>query len=421
MTSTLNLAWKSLRNRKTTTLLTLFSISLSVALLLGVQKVRDGARSSFENTISGADLIVGARSGPVQLLLYSVFRIGNPTNNVTWPSYQAIKARPEVAWTIPMSLGDSHRGYRVVGTDQNYFDYYRYGPSLNLKMEEGHFLKDLFDIVIGAEVARKLNYKVGQKIILSHGVSEIAMQEHADKPFTVVGILAPTGTPVDRSVHVSLEAIEAIHVDWADGGPPLPGQEVSGEDVRHRDLTPKTLSAFIVGLKSKMAIFNSQRAITDYEEEPLLAILPGVAFQELWGTVAIAEVALKTVAIFVVLVGIVGMVTTLLTSLNERRREMAILRSVGAQPKDIFTLLVGEALMIAIVGVGLGLVAINLFLVAGQSFLQERYGLYIATIWMDETQALQCMAVVIAGLVAGLIPAWRAYKNSLMDGLTIRV
>lgn len=421
MTSTFSLALKSLRNRKTTTFLTLFSISLSVCLLLGVQKIRDGARDSFENTISGADLIVGARSGPVQLLLYSVFRIGNPTNNVTWPSYQAIKQRPEIAWTIPLSLGDSHRGYRVVGTDQNYFEHYRYGPQLHLKVAEGKPFSDLFDTVIGSEVAKKLQYKVGDKITLSHGVSTVALQEHADKPFTIVGIIAPTGTPVDRSVHVSLEAIEAIHVDWQDGGPPASGQEVSGEQVRQRDLTPRTVSAFIIGLKSKMAIFTSQRAITDYPEEPMLAILPGVAFQELWGTVAIAEMALKTVAIFVVLVGLVGMVTTLLTSLNERRREMAILRSVGAQPFDIFTLLVGEALLIATSGVVIGLVAVNGLIHLAQSILQEQYGLYIAEIWMDQTQALQCLAVIVAGLLGGLIPAWRAYKNSLIDGLTIKV
>lgn len=421
MTSTYSLAWKSLRNRKATSILTLFSISLSVCLLLGVQKIRDGARSSFENTLSGADLIVGARSGPVQLLLYSVFRIGNPTNNVTWETYQDIKQRPEIAWTIPLSLGDSHRGYRVIGTDSGYFENYKYGPSLHLKIKEGKPFSDLFEAVVGSEVASKLQYKIGQKITLSHGISTVALQEHGDKPFVVAGILAATGTPVDRSVHVSLEAIEAIHMDWQDGGPPLPGQELSGEVLRQKDLTPVSISAFVVGLKSKMAIFTSQRAINEFAEEPLLAILPGVAFQELWGTVAMAEVALRVVAIFVVLVGLVGMVTTLLTSLNERRREMAILRSVGAQPFDIFTLLVGEAFTIAALGVVIGVIVVNIAIRFAQQWLQERHGLYIASNWMDVTQALQCLAVMAAGFFAGLIPAWRAYKNSLSDGLTIKI
>jgi putative ABC transport system permease protein len=119
------LALRSLGNRRLTAILTILSIGLSVALLLGVEKVRSGARESFANTISGTDLIVGARGGGVQLLLYSVFRIGNASNNITWKSFQDVAARPEVAWIVPLSLGDSHRGFRVLGTTRDYFERYR--------------------------------------------------------------------------------------------------------------------------------------------------------------------------------------------------------------------------------------------------------------------------------------------------------
>ncbi|CAN0563203.1 unnamed protein product, partial [Laminaria digitata] len=211
---TLKLAYKSLISRRVTVLLTLLAISLSVMLLLGVERIRTEARASFSNTISGTDLIVGARSGSLPLLLYSVFRIGNATNNISWASYQEIAADPNVAWTIPISLGDSHRGFRVLGTNSDYFKHFRYARSRQLGFTEGRQFEDLFDTVIGAEVADALGYRVDDRIIVDHGIGRIGFASHRDKPFRVSGILARTGTPVDRTGHVSLEGIEAIHIDW---------------------------------------------------------------------------------------------------------------------------------------------------------------------------------------------------------------
>jgi putative ABC transport system permease protein len=238
----LRLALQSLANRWLTALLTVLAIAVSVVLLLGVEKVRTGARQSFADTISGTDLIVGARSGSLQLLLYSVFRIGNATNNVTWTSYQDIAAMPDIAWTVPLSLGDSHRGFRVLGTTPDYFVHYKYRQTHGLEFSAGQPFSDLFDAVIGADVAEALHYKVGDPIVVAHGAGAISFVEHDDKPFRVVGILAKTGTPVDRTVHISLEAIEAIHVDWQSGAR-IPGQSVSAEEARKMDLRPKAITA----------------------------------------------------------------------------------------------------------------------------------------------------------------------------------
>ena len=214
----LRLALQSLRNRALTAFLTVLAIAFSVMLVLGVERVRTGARQSFADTISGTDLIVGARSGSIQLLLYSVFRIGNSTNNITWATYTDIAKRPEVAWIVPISLGDSHRGFRVLGTTPEYFERYKYRHGQPLKFTAGKPFSDLFDAVLGADVASALGYHVGDPIIVAHGLGTVSFVEHDDKPFKVSGILAKTGTPVDRTVHVSLEAIEAIHVDWQSGG-----------------------------------------------------------------------------------------------------------------------------------------------------------------------------------------------------------
>jgi putative ABC transport system permease protein len=416
----LSLAWKSLSNRRFTALLTVVSIALSVTLLVGVERLRTEARSSFANTLSGTDLIVGARSGPVQLLLYTVFRIGDATNNISWESYQEIAANPNVAWTVPISLGDSHRGFRVLGTTPDYFEHYRYARDRRLVIEEGEPFADLYDAVLGAEVADELGYQIGDPIIVAHGASDVSFARHDDKPFRVVGILARTGTPVDRTVHVSLEAIEAIHVDWQ-SGVPIPGMSISAEQARAMDLTPNAITAFLVGLKSKGATFRVQRDINEYRQEPLLAILPGVALSQLWNLIGVAENALLIVSAFVVVVGLFGMLTALLTSLNERRREMAILRSVGARPGHVFALIMGEAGFLTLLGVLSGMAMLYLALIAGQPIIESRFGIFVPIGGPTSYEWILLGAVVAAGFLVGSIPGYRAYRLSLADGLAVRI
>ena len=418
--SILILAVKSLLNRRFTALLTLLSIALSVALLLGVERVRGETRASFSSTISGTDLIVGARGGPVQLLLYSVFRIGNATNNISWQSYQDIAAHPKVAWTVPISLGDSHRGFRVLGTTEAYFDHYRYARDRVLQLAAGERFEDLFDVVLGAEVADALGYRLGDEIVIAHGAGDVRFARHDDKPFRVAGILKRTGTPVDRTLHVSLEAIEAVHLGWQ-GGAPMPGLTPSAAQARAMDLTPEAITAVLVGLKSKIAAFAVQRYVNDYREEPLLAVLPGVALGELWSLIGLAEGALLIVSGFVVLVGLIGMLTALLIGLNERRREMAILRSVGARPAQVLALIIGEAIFLTLLGMLFGIALLYALLALGQPLMASRLGLFIGIGALSPHEWLLLAAVLAAGLLVGLIPGWRAYRMSLADGLSIRL
>ncbi|MDE0059179.1 MAG: ABC transporter permease [Defluviicoccus sp.] len=416
----LALALRSLANRRATAGLVVFAIGISVALVLGVERVRTEARASFANTISGTDLIVGARSGALPLLLYSVFRIGNATNNISWKSYRAIARAPEIAWTIPFSLGDSHRGFRVLGTDRGYFEHYRYGRRNRLSFAAGAPFEDVFDAVLGAEVAEALGYRLDDPIVVSHGLGAAGIADHADKPFRVAGILARTGTPVDRTVHVSLEGIEAIHVDWRHGAP-VPGLAVDAEAVRGMDLTPKAITAFLVGLESRLAVFGLQRRVNEYRGEPLLAILPGVALQELWDLMGTAEAALSAISVFVVASGLLCMVATMLASLGERRREMAILRSVGARPAHVFGLLVAEAAALTIAGIAVGLGVFYATLAAARPAVSSAYGLYLAIAPPSERELLFLALVIAAGALSGAVPAWRAYAQSVADGMTARI
>lgn len=419
------LAVKSLRNRRFTTVLTIASIALSVTLLLGVERIRKEARSSFTNTISGTDLVVGARSGPVQLLLYSVFRIGNATNNISWESYKEIAGNPNVKWTIPISLGDSHQGYRVMGTNTDYFEFFRFSGGRHLKLAEGTRFQGVFDAVLGAEVAEKLNYGVGDPIIIAHGAGKVSFVEHDDKPFKVVGVLEKTGTPVDQTVHVLLEGIEAIHIDWKEGAP-IPGHsiladDVLADDVLAMDLSPKAITAFLVGLKSRIAAFSVQRLVNEYTREPLLAILPGVALQELWDLIGVAEKALLAVSGFVVAVGLSGMLIALMTSLDERRREMAILRSVGARPLHVFSLIVGEAALLTVTGVIVGVCLLYVLLLIGRPIILTHFGMYISIGVITIHELSLITLVCLSGFVIGVIPGYRIYRYSLADGMSIRI
>lgn len=414
----LRLAFASLIARALTVGMTILAIALSVALFLGVEKVRTGAKASFADTISGTDLIVGARSGSVQLLLYSVFRIGNATNNLTWESYQDIAARPEVDWIVPISLGDSHRQFRVMGTTNAFFDRYKYRSGQSLTLGDGVFMDDLFDTVIGADVAATLGYKIGDPIVVAHGLASFS--EHKNQPFRVSGILEKTGTPVDRTVIVSLQAIEAIHVDWRSGAA-IPGQSTPADVLRQMDLKPTAITSALIGVKSRLKVFGLQRSINEYPQEPLLAILPGVALQELWQIVGIAETALVAVSAMVVITAMIGMMATIFSSLNERRREMAIFRAMGARPRVILGLLVIEAALMATLGALLGLALLYVGLFIGQPMIDSAFGLWIPIDAPSLRELWVLCGVIVAGVIVSMVPAWRAYRMSLADGMMVRI
>ena len=410
-----NLAWLSIMNRSGTATVTVFSIMISVALLLGMEQLRQSMRNSFLQTVAGVDLVVGARGDAIPILLYSVFRLGDATNNLRWQSYLEWAADERVEWTIPLSLGDSHKGYRVLGTTSDYWSYYRYGKNLKLDLKMGEFFDGLYEAVIGSVVAEKLGYQLNQQIVIAHGVGNTALFEHDDQPFQVVGILEPTGTPVDQTIHVSLEAIEAIHIGWEDG---FPSTETSKPtSINLDEIQPKSITAFLVRLKSKMNTFRLQGEINAFEKEPLSAILPGVAVQKLWKILGIFEKTLMTISALVILSSLTSLISLLLATLNERRREMAILRSVGAGPLSIFYLLWIEATLICFVGIFLGFVFKYGGLIVVEPIIQDKLGLQIFLGWPGTEELLFFSSIMATGMLMSLFPAWRAYRISLHDGL----
>ena len=416
-----NLFIRSLWNRRGTAFLTIFSISVSITLLLGVEKIRQGVRTSFSSAVSGTDIKVGARGGSLQLLLYSIFRIGNAPNNLSWESYNEFRNNKRVKWTIPISLGDSHRGFRVLGTNQDYFKYFRYGSKKKLEFSKGKSFSEIFDAVIGSEVAINLNYQLNEDIIIAHGTGNKSFLNHDNRPFKVAGILRPTGTPVDQTVHVSLEGITAMHIDWESGAPPMEGEGLLLDDIIKLDLKPEEITSFLIGLKSKIHSFDLQRKINSYKEEPLSAIMPGVALQELWNILRTAETGLRVITWFVLFAGLLGMITALLSGLNERRREMAILRSVGAGPSTISFLLIFEAMVLTFTGIIFGMFFLYLTLFVSSPLLETYFGLFLPINPPSFKDLTILGGIILTGMFMGVIPAFKSYRQSLADGMTIRL
>ena len=413
----LNLAWRSAWNRRFSLTFTVVSIALATLMLIGLERARSEMRNHFTSAVSGTDLIVGARGGQLPLLLYTVFHIGSPTNTLSWNSVQAIREQRGVAWVVPIAKGDSHRGFPVIGTSTDYFEHVRYGLRQPLQFERGGPWGDAFDAVLGADVAQKLGYDLGTSLTLAHGDGGLNAISHDDHPFNVSGILERTGTPVDRSILIGLEAMSALHAGWI-AGRPLPGRGNAGTSALPQALTPVTVNAALVGLERRAAVFSLQRFINSFRGEPLMAILPGVTLDELWGLLTPVEASLRAMGWLVAAVSLAGLMAVILTSLNERRRELAILRSVGARPMHIVALVSLESLIVTLAGLVIGLVVLILAILLAGPWLQTHAGLTLSLSAPRPAEGLIVLGIVGASLLASLLPAWRAYRTTLADGLS---
>lgn len=408
-----SVAWHSLLSRKKTVILTFLSLSISIVVLLSVEHIRLQAKDSFNRTISGVDLIVGAPSGQLNMLLYSVFRMGNPTNNIKYESFLMLQKHKLVEWVVPISLGDSHRGFRVMGTNSAYFSHYNYGNKRKLSFKQGREFTSMFEAVLGADAAKTLGYQINDKIVISHGIGNTSFTHHEQAPFVVSGILEPTGTPVDKTLHVSLEAIEAIHLS------PSVLNKVM-KDPSAISLTPQSITSVMLGLTSKFATFTIQRDLNNYPDDRLMAVLPGVAMAELWSLMSTVENLLRAIAALVLLSSLFGLVTMLLASMNERQGEIAVLRVLGAGPVTLLLLILFEALIMICLALATAIGGLKLLLISLNGWLASEFGLFLGDNILSLEIISLCGLVILATLIVSLYPGFEAYKNALHVQLTAK-
>lgn len=411
----LSLAGASLWHRRKVLALVCLTLTLSVTLLLGIQYLRTEVKQSFTSTISDTDLIIGARSGQLNLLLYTVFHIGDATNNIRWSTFQELEQDTRIDWLIPISLGDSYKGFRVVGTSKDFGEHFRFGRGQPLNLTDGQWFGGVFDVVLGAGVARTLNHRIGDEIILSHGGGRTSFSNHKDTPFTVTGTLEATGTPVDQAVYISLQGMEAMHVGW-ESGVAIPGRTLTPEQAEGRDFSPSAITAVFAGLDRKILTFRVQRELNQYAGEPLSAILPGVALSELWRLMSQFERALLGITGFVVITSLIGLVAVLLTLQTQRAHEIAILRATGASPGLIASLYLIECLGLAVVAcvTSLGLSAFAISMLG--PWLLTNYGVQIQLRPLNIEEWALLISVPLAAVLVALAPALSAWRHSRSQG-----
>ena len=418
----LKLAIKSLRNRIFSSFLTILSIALSVMLLLAVERTRRASEEGFTQSVSQADLLVGARTGPLNLILYTVFNMGSASNNISMQSYSDIKSNSAVDWTIPYSLGDGHKGFRVIATDENFYRHYQFRGNQRVEFLQGLPALDIWDVVIGSDVQNKLKYKLNDMVVVAHGVTRgEGVQLHDDKPFRVVGILKSTGTAIDQTVYISLYGMEAIHMDWSDGAQPTKEKSTPQNIITKESLKINQITSFFLRTKSRIETLRLQREINNYVNEPLLAIIPGATLSDLWRGLGQLETVLKIISLMVMIVGLFSMLSTILAGLNSRRREMSILRSIGAGPLQLILLFVFESAFLTLAGVCMGLFfeLSGFFILSG--WLESQFGFYVTGSALTATELIYLSVIFISGTCIGLIPAYSASRWALKDGLAARI
>ena len=423
----LSLAWHSAWSRRFALLLVTVSVSLSVLILLGTQQLREDAKHSFSNAVSGVELIVGPRGSATELMLYSVFQIGRPSSNMGFKAYQDLLHMPQVRWAVPIQLGDSYKGHPVLGTTATLFEVYK-SQGKGLQWAQGRAFANPIDqpeavneAVLGAEVARRFAHRVGDKLVLTHGAGGGPEDtDHDDHPLTIVGVLAPTGAPIDRSVLVNLEGFESMHQGWGLGISPRSLKAASSALSHVEDpqqLQPVSLSAVWVGLHHRNEVFSAKRNIEALQRDPLMAVLPGVALDELWQVVKVVENSLALVGVLVAFSAMLSVAAVLLVAMTGRRKELAVLRAMGAAPGALLGFVLLESVLVCVLGIVAGFAACQLLLWGAQDMLRTGFGILVQPGWPSSDSALALVGLLGVAVVASLLPAWRAYRLSLMDGL----
>ena len=402
----LRIAIQSALARRGALLIMVLSTAISVAILLGVFKIRDDTKTSFSNAISGVDLVVGAKGSPTELILYSVFHIGRASNTIPATlEKNLVEDLRQVAWVVPVQLGDSYRNYPVVGTSIDFFKRVK-AQGRHLQLAQGSALSNphLFDVVLGHTVAKNTQHRIGEQIAISHGSGSGPKQDHSNSPFRIIGILEANGTPIDNAVFISTNAFDALH-DIADSG------------LQFARLNPDSqASAFFIGLKDRGSVFSVRRQI-DSLPNSLMAVMPGVALDELWSSMEIAENALLLIALGVLITTILGITATLLVSLESRRRELAIFRAVGAKPYQLLSLILAEAFMVCVIGILLGWSLLQLIILTTNDHLRKEWGVVSEPSLPNIHDGLALLYLVLVVLISASIPAIKAYRMALSEGL----
>jgi len=390
----------------------------SMVLLLSIERIQQGAEEGFNQSISGVDAIIGPRSSSLELVLYTVFHLGRPTNNITTKTIDDMRLRSDISWLVPIALGDSHRGFRVVATESNYFEHIQYANNQSLTFSKGGAFSELSEAVVGSDVAEKLNYSIGSKIQITHGSIESTGNKHDDFSFKVVGVLNKTGTPIDQAVFLDLKGYELLHLGWQSGKKVFSLEDIDLSSLPDDALTPKTVTAAFVGLKSKLTLFNFSKSIREYPKEAISAIIPGIALSELWSIVGLVDKGFQLLSWIIIAISLIAMVTLIIASLDNRKQEMTIYRANGASPKFLAAMVIYESLVIGLVAIIGAVILVTIVTYFASNQLNLALGISPSFKWISLGEIQVFSIILLAGVLSSLIPAAMVFRKNLHQTLS---
>jgi putative ABC transport system permease protein len=387
--STVRLAWAYLAARPLLTALHVLMIAIGMGTMVLVLAFTAQTEERLARDAGPVDLVVGAKGSPLQLILSSVMHVDVPTGNVDYAQALRAAENPMIASATPVSVGDSFRGYRIVGTKPSYLALY------DAKLASGRTFDGGMEAVLGAQVARRTGLGVGARLAGNHGLAAGGGASHANHPYEVVGVLTPTGTVIDRLVVTSLESVWEVHEDPGSGTPPR-------EQARE-------ITAMLIRYRTPLAAALLPRQINS--TTTLQAAAPAYEIARLMNLVGVGVDALRIFAVVLMATAGVSVFVALMSALQERRYDLALLRMLGARPATLFALLAAEGVTLVVAGVILGLALGHAATEAlGRWMARSNPWSITGFAWVPQ-EAWAALTVIVAGMAVCLLPAIQAYRR----------
>lgn len=408
----LKLSWKNLTNKPLSMTLSLVLFALGIGLISLLMLLEKQLQENFEKNLAGIDLVVGAKGSPLQLILNSMYHIDAPTGNVSIKEIRPFlnPKHPLIQQTIPMAMGDSYRGYRIVGTDQDILGLYE------AEIGEGKIWEKNFEVTIGAGIAQDLGLKLGDEFRSSHGFVEDENLEHADADaFKVVGILKPSGSVLDQLVLTTVQSFWLVHAHDEEGHEGHDHAVVPKPLIEEND--EKEITSILVKFKGRnYQALNMQRSIN--ENTDMQAATPAIEINRLFSLMDTGEQALRILAIIITFVSGLSIFISLFSSLKDRKYELALMRTMGAGPSKLFFLIILEGLLLAVMGYIIGIVLSHTGMNFVAGAMKDAYRYSFSAWEFLRGEWLLLIGALVIGFVAAILPAIQASRTDIADTLT---